>query len=154
MSGKSDVQRKAFHEACLRAVVARLGPQWAKAELGAESWTACFQRTTTNATQVLRLRLHQRHHLVEVLLGIKQDPTDPMPRVWWEDRVKHPESRAYAKVLWYGDLTYGSEEPIHVPRESWHPEFGMAIEERLAELLDRMESWYATAEAYISTGDT
>jgi hypothetical protein len=91
--------------------------------------------------------------VVQILLAVKRDATDPMPHVWWEDSALHPQSSGYVKLLWSGDVTYGIEESIGVPKESWCPEFATAIEERLAELGGRIESWYLTAEVRIATPD-
>ena len=153
MPGKLEAMKRSFHDACVRAVSARLGPSWSKAEPGPESWTACFQRPGTSGTQVLSLRLAQKRHVVEIVLAIKRDPTDPMPNVWWEDRTLHPEARGYAKVLWSGEFTYGLERSIPVPRAFWCPEFATAIEQQLAANRMAMESWYADAESQISMGD-
>jgi hypothetical protein len=153
MSGKAEALRKSFHDACVQAVRASLWPSWSKSNTGPESWTACFQRRATTATQVLSLRLAQKRHVVEIVLAVKRDPAGPMPRVWWEDRALHREATGYAKVLWSGELKCSSEQSIPVPREPWSSEFATAIEEQLAANRTAMESWYDDAEPQISTGD-
>jgi len=153
MSKKAEAMRRSFHDACKLAVDAVLGSAWSKSEPGPEAWTARFQRGATGVTQVLSLRLAPERHVVEIILAVKRSPNEPMPRVWWEDRTLQPEAGGYAKVLWSGDLTYGTERSISVPREFWHPEFATAIEGQLAAIRGAMETWYAEAESKMSMGD-
>lgn len=152
MSGRADARRRSFHQACARAVKACLGPAWSKWNPGWEPWTARFQRWTGTVAHVLSLRLAQKRHVVEIILAAKRDPSGPMPGIWWEDRSLHPEATAFAKVIWSGELTYGSERSIRVPREPWSPEFAIAVREQLAALRGAMESWYAEAESSIAKG--
>lgn len=149
----TEAMRRAFHDACVQAVYNRLGTRWSKSGPGPESWTTCFQWSSAAATQVLTLRLEQRRHVVEIVLAVKRDPADPMPRVWWEDRKLHPEATGYRKVLWSGDLTYGVERFIPVPKEPWCPEFASKIEKYLAENRTAIESWYSDAESQLLTGE-
>jgi len=144
--------RKGFHDASKRAVDARLGLGWTKAEPGPESWSARFEQHGSNAVRVLDLRLSPKRHVVEIVLAVKRGLGDPMPRVWWEDRALHPNETGYAKVLWSGSLTYGSERSIVVPKEFWSSQFATAIERQLAFFREAMESWYADAESEVSTG--
>ena len=149
MSSKSEVVRRLFHAACVKAVGASLGPNWQKIRPGVESWRCTFQNNAGEIPRFLRLHLHQPTHRVAIVLAVTQDIAGPFPHIWWEDRTLHTDATGLAKVLWCGELTYGVEESIAVPREPWNPAFEPAIRQKLKDVVARMDSWYSAAENHL-----
>lgn len=145
MSTRSIALKKCFQKASELAIHAELGHDWMAVDHSPESWIVRYQRSTKVATQVIQLRLAEKHHIIELVLAIKRAPHGPMPSIWWDDRANYPAETGYRKVLWTG-TAYNSEESIAVPREIGSADLAKSIKDKLALLRPAIEAWYGEAE--------
>lgn len=148
MSNRSQAIKKRFHTVCANVIADEWGPSWAAIDTNSDSWTVRFQSTAHAAVRLIDLRLSEQRRVIDIVLGVKQTPDQPPPKIWWEDRSLHPRQTRYAKVLWTGPA-YSTEAGIEAPREFWGEALGQAIRTRLCILRPAIGGWFEEAEAAI-----